>query len=121
MVSQNTQYIQGPEMEWTEDADLHKWFKDWKEEAELLLSTVLLYIRNLETKLKFVSLWTGKEARTYLSTVDKDKRESLNVTYENYQGYKPNKKTLVLFQIHLIHQSHPCLDVMVNFKMYDLA
>ena len=41
MVSQNTQYIQGPKMDWTEDADLHKQFKDWREETELLLNTVL--------------------------------------------------------------------------------
>ena len=47
-------------MDWTEDADLHKWFKDWREEAELLLDTVLSHIRNQETKLKFASLWAGK-------------------------------------------------------------
>ena len=35
MASQNTQYIQGPKMDWTENADLHKWFKDWREETEL--------------------------------------------------------------------------------------
>ena len=74
MASQNTQYVQGPKMDWTEDADLHKQFKDWREEAELLLNTVLSYIRNQETKLKFVSLWAGKEARTYLNTVDQDKK-----------------------------------------------
>ena len=73
MVSQNTQYIQGPKMDWTEDADLHKWFKDWREEAELLLDTVLSHIRNQETKLKFVSLWAGKEAMTCLNMVDQDK------------------------------------------------
>ena len=74
MVSQNTQYIQSPKMDWTEDADLHKQFNDWREETELLLDTVLSHIRNQETKLKFVSLWAGKEARTYLNTVDKDKK-----------------------------------------------
>ena len=61
MASQNTQYIQGPKMDWTEDADLHKWFKDWREETELLLNTVLSHIRNQETKIKFVSLWAGKK------------------------------------------------------------
>ena len=77
MASQNIQYIQGPKMDWTEDADLHKWFKDWREGTELLLDTVLSHIRNQETKIKFVSLWTGKEASTYLSTVDQDKKDSL--------------------------------------------
>ena len=38
----------------------------------------------------------------------------LCVTYENVQGQKLNKKTLVLCQIHIIHQSQPCLNVMVN-------
>ena len=74
MASQNTQYIQDPKMYWTEDADLHKWFKDWREETELLLNTVLSHIKNQETKIKFVSLWTGKEAKTYLSTVDQDSK-----------------------------------------------
>ena len=41
MVSQNIQYIQGPRMDWTEYADLHKQFKEWWEETELLLNTVL--------------------------------------------------------------------------------
>ena len=57
-------------MDLTEDADLYKQFKYWREEAELLLNTVLSHIRSQETKLKFVSLWGGKEARTYLNTVD---------------------------------------------------
>ena len=48
-------------MDWTEDADLYKRFKDWREETELLLNTVLSHIRNQETKIKFVSLWAGKE------------------------------------------------------------
>ena len=46
MVSQNTQYIQGPKMDWTEDADLHKQLEDWRKETELLLDTVLSHIRN---------------------------------------------------------------------------
>ena len=53
-------------MDWTEDAGLHQRFKDWREEVELLLD-ILAYIRNAETKMKFVNLWVGKEARTYLS------------------------------------------------------
>ena len=68
MASQNTQYIQGPKMDWTEDADLHKQFKDWRKEAELSLDTILSNIRSQETKLKCVSLWAGKEARTYPQT-----------------------------------------------------
>ena len=34
MAHQNMQYIQGPQMDWTEDAGLHQRFKDWREEVE---------------------------------------------------------------------------------------
>ena len=77
MVSQNTQCIQGPKMDWTDDAHLHKQFKDWREETELQLDTVLSHIRNQETNIKFVSLWAGNGVRTYLSMVDQHKKESL--------------------------------------------
>ena len=33
MANQNTQYVQGPTMDWTEDAGVHQWFKDWREET----------------------------------------------------------------------------------------
>ena len=69
MTSQNTYYVQGPKMDWTEDADLHLQFKDWRKGAELLLNTVLSNVRNQETKLKFFSLWAEKEARTYCSVL----------------------------------------------------
>ena len=77
MANQNTQYVQGPKMDWTEDAGLHQWFKDWREKTELLLDMVLSHIRNHETKLKYFSLWAGKEARTYLSAVTEDRKDSL--------------------------------------------
>ena len=60
MANQNTQYVQGPKMDWTEDEGLHQRFKDWREAVELLLDTVLSHIRNQETKLKYVSLQAGK-------------------------------------------------------------
>ena len=78
-------------MDWTKDADLHKWFKDWREEAELLLNTVLSHIRNQETKLKFVSLWAGKEARAYLSTVDQDKNDSLRTILDTLEDCTRSK------------------------------
>ena len=74
MAGQNTQYIQGPKMDWAEDADLHKQFKDWREETKLLFNTVPSHIRDNKIKLRFLSLWAGKEARSYLSTVDADKK-----------------------------------------------
>ena len=71
------QYIQGPKMDWTEDAGLHQRFRDWRKEVELLMDTVLAHIRNADTKMKFVTLWAGKEARTYLATLEEDHRDSL--------------------------------------------
>ena len=73
MANHSTQHILGPKMDWTEDADLHQHFKDWREEVELLLA----HIKNQETKLKYVSLWAGKEARTYLNTVPEDSRDNI--------------------------------------------
>ena len=49
MANQNMQYIQGPKMDWNEDAVLHQQFEDWREEVELLLDTVLLHIRSADT------------------------------------------------------------------------
>ena len=51
-------------MHWTEDAGLHQRFKDCREEVELLMDTVLSHIRSADTKMKFVTLWAGKAART---------------------------------------------------------
>ena len=61
MANQNMQYIQGPKMDWTEDAGLHQRFKDWREEAELLMDTVLSHIRSADTKIKFVT--SGQERK----------------------------------------------------------
>ena len=50
MANQNMQYVQGPKMDWTKDAGLHQRFKDWREEVELLMDTVLSHIKNADTK-----------------------------------------------------------------------
>ena len=36
---------------WTEDAGLHQRYKDWREEVELLMDTVLSHIKNADTKM----------------------------------------------------------------------
>ena len=46
---------------------------------------VLSHITNQETKLKFVSLWAGKEARMYLSTVSKDHKDSLRTMLDTLE------------------------------------
>ena len=61
MANQNMQYVQGPQMDWTEDAGLHQQFKDWREEIKLLMDTVLSHIRNADTKMKFVTPGQGRK------------------------------------------------------------
>ena len=60
MANQNMQYIQGPKMDWTEDAGLHQRFKDWREEVKLLMDTVLSHIKNADTKM---NLWPSGQER----------------------------------------------------------
>ena len=79
MASQN--FIQGPKMDWTEDPELHKCLREWREETEPLVNTALAHIKDKTTKLKFVTLWTGKEARTYLTTIPDEKKDSLYRLY----------------------------------------
>ena len=101
MANQNMQYIQGPKMDWTEDAGLHQRFKDWREEVELLLDTVLSHIRNADTKMKFVSLWAGKEARTYLSTVEEDHKDSLRAVMDTLEDWTRPKSDEIAAFTHL--------------------
>ena len=61
-------------MDWTEDPELHRRFREWREEIELLVDTALAHIKNKTIKLKFMTLWAGKEARTYLTTIPDEKR-----------------------------------------------
>ena len=50
MVQENPILLQGPKMDWTEDAELHKQFKDWREEVELYLETILANIKEKTLK-----------------------------------------------------------------------
>ena len=116
MASQNTQYIQGPKMDWTEDADWHKQFKDWREESEIILYTILLHIRNQETKIKFVSLWDGKEARKYLNTVDQDKKDSLKTILDTLKDWtRPKCNEVAVFtQLRILNQGNKTLSTYIQ-------
>ena len=85
-------------MDWTEDASIHQQFKAWREKVELLLDTVLSHIKNQETKLKYVNLWAGKEARTYLSTLSKDNKDSLRTMLDTLEDWtKPKSDEIAAF------------------------
>ena len=60
---------------------------DWREEVELLMDTVLSHIKNADTKMKFVTLWAGKEARTYLNTLEQDNRDSLKTILDSLEEW----------------------------------
>ena len=90
-----------PKIDWTEDAGLHQRFKDWREEVELLMDTVLSHIRSADTKMKFVTLWAGKEARTYLSTLEEDNWDSLRTILHSLEKWTRPKSDEIAAFTHL--------------------
>ena len=57
-----------PVMDWTEDAELHKRYIEWKEEVELELGSSLSNRAN-SVKSNYVLRWAGKQARDYLKSL----------------------------------------------------
>ena len=125
MANQNTQYVQGTKMDWTEDAGLHQHFKDWREGVELLLDMVLSHIRNQETKLKYVCLWAGKEARTYLSTVSEDNKDSLKTILDTPEEWTKPKSDEIAALTHLrtLNQGNKTLSIYIQevWRVVDLC
>ena len=56
-----------PVMDWTEDAELHKRYIEWKEEVELELGSSLSNRAN-SVKPNYVLRWAGKPARDYIKS-----------------------------------------------------
>ena len=57
-----------PAMDWTEDAELHKRYVEWREEVELELGSSLSGKSN-SVKSNYVLRWAGKPARDYLKSL----------------------------------------------------
>ena len=57
-----------PVMNWTEDAELHKRYAEWKEEVELELGSFRSN-RSNSVKSNYVLRWVGKPARDYLKSL----------------------------------------------------
>ena len=57
-----------PVMDWTEEAELHKRYIEWKEEVELELVSSLSN-RSNSLKANYVLRWAGKPARDYLKSL----------------------------------------------------
>ena len=67
---------------------------------------------------KFLPLYILQFVVSVQQSLDIKSKSKVYVTYENVKGQKPNWKSLVLFRIHEICQSQPCLSVMVVISMY---
>ena len=82
-------------------------------EAELLLDTVLSNIRNWETKLKFVSLWAGKEAS---NMVDEDKKDSLKTMLDILKDWtRPKCDEIAAFtQLRTLNQGNKTLSTYIQ-------
>ena len=52
-----------PVMDWTENAEFHKRYVEWKEEVELELGS------SLSNRSNYVLRWAGKRARDYLKSL----------------------------------------------------
>ena len=57
-----------PVMDWTEDAEIHKRYMEWKEEVELEIGSTLSGKSN-SVKSNYVLRWAGKLARDYLKSL----------------------------------------------------
>ena len=77
---------------------------------------VLSHIRNQKTKLKFVSLWAGKEARTYLNTVDEDRKDSLKTILDTLENWIKSKsdKIAAFTQLRVLNQGNKTLSAYIQ-------
>ena len=71
------------------------------------MDMVLSHIRNTDTKMKFVTLWAGKEARTYLTTVEEDHKSSLRAILDTLKDWTKPKLDEIAAFTHLIKVTKP--------------
>ena len=62
------------------------------------MDTVLSHIKYADTKMKFITLWAGKEARTYLNMLEQDNRDSLKTILDSLEEWtKPKWDEIAAF------------------------
>ena len=61
MAQDHSSLPQVPQMDWTEDAKLHKRYTDWRNEVQLILETYLLNIKDTKIKVTYVTLWADQK------------------------------------------------------------
>ena len=96
---------------WTEYAELHKRYTDWRQEVQLILETILSNVKETKTKVKYVTLWAEKEAQTYLSTVKEHQKNSLECLFETLDDWtKPKADEIAAFtQLQALNQGNKTL------------
>ena len=72
--------------------------------------------QNQETRLKYVSLWAGKEARTYLNMVDEDRKDSLKTMLDTLKNWtKPKSDEIAAFtQLRSLNQGNKTLSAYIQ-------
>ena len=100
----------------TEDPELHKCFREWRKETELLVNTALAHIKDKTTKMKFVTLWAGKEARTYLTTISDEKKDSLQTLLNMLEDWtKPKADQIAAYtQLRALNQGNKTLSMYIQ-------
>ena len=80
------------------------------------MDTVLSHIRNAEKKINFVTLWAGKEARTYLSTLEEDHRDSLRAILDSLEDWtKPKSDGIAAFtHLRTLNQGNKTLSTYIQ-------
>ena len=109
-------FVQGPKMDWTEDQDLRRCFRKWREETKLLVDTALAHIKDKSTKLKFVTLWAGKEARTYLNTLSEEKKDSLQTLLNTLEEWtRPKADEIAAYtQLRALNKGNKTLSMYIQ-------
>ena len=96
-------------MDWTEDAELHKRYVEWREEVELELGSSLSGKSN-SVKSNYVLRWAGKPARDYLKSLPESEFIYEGATVESIlqgleQKTKPKSNEIVAFtKLHSLKQ-----------------
>ena len=91
-------FLQELKLDRTKDAELHKRYTDWRQEVQLILETILSNVKDAKTMVKYVTLWAGKEAWTYLSTVEEHPKNSLESLFETLDDWtKPKADEIAAF------------------------
>ena len=80
------------------------------------MDMVLLHIKNADTKMKFVTLWVGKEARPYLSTLEEDCRDSLRAILNSLEDWtKPKSDKIAAFtHLRTLNQGNKMLSTYIQ-------